>query len=267
MPISLRRSGHGGDPTTTEAPPTYTPANHQHLSGKWLYGGNWMNHFGHFITEGLTTLWPRVRGVRGIVCHPYLFGNSVTSWHEELLFRMGWDVPVIVATHGAIVDELIVPERPVTLNHSIAPQAINVWGRVASAGTPSRDVFLSRSKLPPGRRDIPGDERLDDLMAGIGFDVLHPQEMPITEQLDAVAGARVLAGVSGSALHLSAFTHAHTRVLELGDTRTPHKALPFQRIIDDAAGRPSGFVPYTTREGEPRDLALAEQAITTLLTT
>lgn len=261
---SQRRGGIGGDLVLSEDPERITtPVGTNHLSGTWLYGGHWMGHFGHFIIETLTTLWSRKR-VDGIIFHPFIFGSEIHEWQRTLVRRLGFHVPIMVAGQGCVVEELIVPERPFTLNHSVAPEAVGVWNRLASPGTCSSRVFLSRSRLTTDSRSVPGDERLDALMSSLGFNVIHPQELNVEGQLDMVAAAAILAGVAGSALHLSVFAHPHCKVLELGDRRTPDRPMPNQRVLDDAVGRPSGFVPFYS-DGEVRDICETERTISALL--
>lgn len=264
LPISQRIGGRGGDLVTSDDPETIGgTGGYSRLSGRWLYAGNWMGQFGHFITETLTNMWPR-ECFDGIICHPFVFGNSIHPWQVELVRRLGHSVPIMISNQGCVVDELVVPQRPFTLNDSVEAQAVNVWQRVASAGNLSRKVFLSRSKLSNDSRRVDGDDRLDQLMESLGFDVVHPQTLPISEQLDVVAQAGILSGVSGSALHLSAFAHSHAQILEIGDTRSHSQALPNQRVIDDSVGRSSGFVPYMAAESG-RDLSETERMISSLV--
>jgi capsular polysaccharide biosynthesis protein len=72
--------------------------------------------------------------------------------------------------------------------------------------------------------------------------VVHPETLPITEQIELVRGARVLAGLSGSALHLSAFAEPGTQVLTVGDRRDLGKPMPAQTMLDEACGHRSMFV-------------------------
>ena len=265
VPSSQRVGERGGDLVATANPEhVLTPESYDQVSGRWLYGGHWMEQFGHFITETATTLWPQAENVDGIIFHPFIFGGKIAPWHLTLIRRLGWNVPLMVARHGAVVEELVIPDRTFVLNESAAPEAAQVWSRIASPWRPHREVFLSRSELEKDSRRVLGDKRLDDLMAALGFDVLHPQQMSIEDQLNAVAEASVLAGVSGSALHLSAFTHPGTKVIEIGDMRSQHQALPNQRVIDGAVGRPSEFVPFFSTDGQ-RVLGETQEKLVALL--
>jgi len=58
-----------------------------------------------------------------------------------------------------------------------------------------------------------------------------------------VSDAQVVAGASGSALHLSAFAPSSTRVLEIGDSRSPDRPVAMQVVIDAACGHEHAFLP------------------------
>ena len=66
--------------------------------------------------------------------------------------------------------------------------------------------------------------------------------LTIDDQLRLVADAEVVAGPSGSALHLSAFARASARVLEIGDSRSPGRPVAMQVLIDAACGHEQAFV-------------------------
>ncbi|PCC31157.1 glycosyltransferase 61 family protein [Glutamicibacter sp. BW77] len=251
LPSSQRASGEivvSEDPSVING-----HAGFNSLSGRWLYGGHWMNHFGHFISESLTTLWPRIGDIDGILFHPFIFGSTKLQWQHDFLNQLGMRLPILISRQGCIVEELIVPQRSVILNKSCAPQAVDVWKRISVSGRPAMKVFLSRSRLGSDPRAIQGDVRLDSLMKDLGFNIFYPETISIAEQLDLAANASILAGVSGSALHVSAFSHAKTKVLEIGDQRSPRRALANQLLIDGASGRSSAFVPLVT-DHEGRDI-------------
>lgn len=235
------------------------------LEGTWLYGGHWIGHFGHFFTESVTTLWPRDLEVRGLVFHRY-FGRhqGIQPWQTELVERAGWGgLPVEVVTDDPVeVERLWVPSRGVVANGWAHQGAVDVWDRmVASVGTrtpgPER-VFLSRLAFNERRREqgratrtTPRrDRRLDRFFAGAGFAVVAPETLGIADQIALAAGAEVIAGCAGSALHLAAFAPAGTRVLELGDNRSPEVQVPMQHVIDHVRGHPSAFVPFPTPVSE-----------------
>lgn len=270
---SLRQSGHRGDLVRTVDPPRVDPPrSSDRLRGTWLYGGHWIGQFGHFLTETLTTLWPRPGRIAGIVFHRFIFPTSVEPWQRDLLSLAGWpaDLAVEVVHRPTRVDRLVVPSRPLVLNQCSGPEAAEVWARVASGVRPlGRPVFLSRSGLTEDPRRLPGDEELDGLMADLGLEIVRPETLSLADQVAAVAQAPVVVAVSGSHLHLTAFADASTRVVEIGDLRTRAAPVPNQRVIDAARGHTTAFVPLVTANapGEPvaRDARATAAAVAALL--
>lgn len=228
------------------------------LPGRWLYGGHWMQHFGHFVVETLTTLWAEEQ-VDGLVFHKYLKRPwAVDAWQRRLLDLAGYPgVPVRVADGRTSlrVETLVVPDRSVVAHGWAHPQAHEVWERVAvpfrGRGGPER-VFLSRTGHNEARRaeghrsalrSTPEwDRALDAWFAGAGFEVVRPEVLTVDDQLALVADAQEVAGASGSALHLSAFAPTTARVLEIGDRRSPDGPLAMQLVVDAACGHEHGFL-------------------------
>ncbi len=249
----------------------------EHLEGRWIYGGHWETHFGHFLVETLTNLWPardeaeRSAPLRGIVAHHRHRGSRpddepdrgvrvprLKDWQRELLELSGYGgLPVRLVDRVPVrVDDVVVPERPVTLKAWARPEAVATWRRISEAvGSrgPERRVFLSRSAMntrrrakqgPRVRSDDAWDDHLDRRFARAGYAVVHTEELSIRDQVALVRGARVVAGSSGSALHLAAFADPGTRVLEVGDRRWPDRPSLTQRLLDAACGHRPGFVPH-----------------------
>ncbi|MEW6225962.1 MAG: glycosyltransferase family 61 protein [Chloroflexota bacterium] len=243
------------------------------LNGTWLYAGTWMHQFGHFVTETVTTLWPDPIDVAGLVAHPFAHLETRYPWQTDLVELSGYGArPLVLALEPVRVERLLVPTRPFVAAAYATPMAVRAWERIAEAATgaagtpePSGNVFLSRSRFHRRTGDasrldtrrLENEEELDELMRSRGWRVIYPEEMPIGDQVRAVRSARVIAGMSGSALHLAAFAPSGTRVLEIGDLRSGGRPVRNQRVIDAVRGHLTAFVPL--RGDEPR-LALGELA-------
>ncbi|WP_170219286.1 glycosyltransferase family 61 protein [Nocardioides litoris] len=266
--VSSQKIGglHGAQ--LAQADPDRVPARQpgaRRLEGTWLYGGHWVRHFGHFFLETVTTLWPEPASlleVRGVVFHTFsgpVDGPSPAQ--ATLLDLAGWGhLPqVVVADDNVVVERLLVPGRGLVVNGWAWEQARTVWRRMAVAAGAAADldpdgprVFLSRSAFHRAEReagratrtDEGHDAALDRAFADAGFDVVAPEALAVREQVRLAASASVLAGAAGSALHLSAFAPAGTRVLELGDPRSPAVQVPSQRVVDRVCEHPSAHVPW-----------------------
>lgn len=227
------------------------------LSGRWLYGGHWMGHFGHFLLETISSLWPEPDpSFVGLVFHRWPAEREAPvrfDWQNWLIQQTGWDIPIhIIEERPARVQNLCIPTRAYRLHRGALPEAVRVWDRIAPQRPSLGPVYLSRSRLAPHQRTTPGDEALDECMRELGCTVVHPQELPIAEQVEIVSRATTIVGPSGSQLHLSIFSRACQRVIEIGDLRLPDTPILDQLLIAAARGHEHHFVPLL-RSGDKRD--------------
>lgn len=174
-------------------------------------------------------------------------------------------MPLYVAEYPISVGELVVPSRPFHPNRSTTEESVAAWDRAVRDPAPGPNLFMSRSRLPKNKQRTDGDNELDERFAELGFRIMHPQEVTLSEQLDAAGGANILAGLSGSALHTSAILPQRTKILELGDPRTPTKPIRTQVAIDAARRRRHEFVPFYVKDARTRDIAKTMSHVSSLL--
>ena len=80
-------------------------------------------------------------------------------------------------------------------------------------------IYLSRRLLKRRLRRLSNDAAVERRVARRGFAIVHPQHMSLVDQINAAAGADLIAGVDGSALHLSVFMRPGSRMLVLQTKR------------------------------------------------
>lgn len=276
VPGSQRHwDGDAHAPVAADPDRVRVPRVARRLSGTWMYGGHWSTHFGHFLLETLPNLWPttaRTEALAGIVFHRPVRGKlppgsahaplerpELTGWQGELLDLAGYGAADVRVVHGrgVRVQRLIVPPRPVLLKRWAQAPAVDLWRRISEAvghrGQHSR-VYLSRSRFHAtetgaarARVDLDWQAHLDASFASAGFEVVHPETLSIVDQITVVRGADVLAGLAGSAMHLSAFAEPGTHVLVVGDRRSPRRPNDTQTMLDAACGHLTAFVPSDDR--------------------
>lgn len=286
VPASQRWwNGDMGKAIAVDPPVIQVPNKARRLGGRWLYGGHMAWHFGHFMLETLPNLWPEpeVANVTGLIFHRRIKGDppppgavglvkpTLQPWHADFIELAGYGGLKIWVVTGrpVFVDALVVPTRPVLLKKWALPQAASLWQRVsATVGDRGRDrrIYLSRQLFnatkDPASKHVriseAWEQHIEREFAAAGFTVVHPETLTIREQITVVRGADLIAGPSGSALHQSAFASSETRVIEIGDQRSPTDPMPSQQLIDAACGRLTAFVPYRDND--------ALQAVLTTLT-
>ena len=242
----------------------------RYLPGTWLYGGTWFDHFGHFMLETVTSLWPELshevraqweQGLGGIVFHRFPFQNppSAGPYQQTLIDLAGFpgvNLEVVDAQPVA-VRRLILPQRSLAIYDWATPEAASVWSRIglaagSSSARPNGLLYLSRTRFNEriraqggqARTTVARDRQLDELMDGAGFEVVCPETLDITTQIRLATASRVIAGLSGTALHLSAFAPT-AAVLQFGDERWPNSLGFGQQLVSAAHGQRVALIPPT----------------------
>jgi capsular polysaccharide biosynthesis protein len=249
---SERFGGQFGDraiavnPERTEIDPT-VPV----LAGTSMYLGHWMGrHYGHFLLETLSSTWAarEVDGVDHFVFHPFLpeFGTDIPPYAPPFLEPQGVDMDKLVILDGPQrLERVAIPERLTKINYQIHRRMRDVYAAIrdrvgVDANTP-RHVFLSRARLPANRQRI-NEPAVEDLFGARGFAIVHPQELPIKEQVRIWAGCDVLAGFSGSGMHNAVFCRPDTQIIDLLD-RSGSGGLRSQQLCNLLAGANAMKVP------------------------
>jgi capsular polysaccharide biosynthesis protein len=106
--------------------------------------------------------------------------------------------------------------------------------------TPSR-VFISRARSGRQGRTLRNRARIEAIAADAGFAIVHPEQLPLIDQVRLFAGARQIMGEYGSALHGTIFSPAGTVVAALRGTGSPIAGF-LQSAIGHSLHQPTGYV-------------------------
>jgi capsular polysaccharide biosynthesis protein len=257
--LSIRVGGVGGDQSASVDPASLPPEQRggTWLTGRTLYLGPFMNHYGHFITEGLSRYWKQDIGpVDHVVAYPFMHNNGnilVEDFHRHLARLL--EVPIdrmAILRSQTVFDEIVVPEQLWTNNVHVNAHMRTVYARIRGrhAGTRSSGrVFLTRA---PSKR-LGNPLAVEEVFASFGFRVIHPERVPIAEQLALYANCEVLASLSGSGMHNCLFARPGLMTIEVGDARARRTPVPMQRMANELAQVEAHFIPFG--EGTEADIA------------
>jgi capsular polysaccharide biosynthesis protein len=199
-----------------------------------LYLGHAFTHFGHFLLETMSALsWAGVVDAdMPLLFHPFDERSDADVFSQQphgvaCLQLLG--IPrqrIVMATTDMAVEDLLVAPRAYRIGHGPSCDFRSVCHALREAALrderqpATQRVYLSRRRLKRrlGQR-LSNEMEVERQVARRGFAVLHPEQMSFADQIRAVAGADIVAGVDGSALHLSAFMRPRTRMLVLETQR------------------------------------------------
>lgn len=229
----IRRSYGQSNEGQVGYPGSVEPAPETTRPGTAIYAGPWLDHFGHFLLEGLARAWairrhpelPVVWSADGDWQAPVAVpgddgagagaeagagggvgpgvGNDPRDtpggWRAALLETLGIRNEMILVREPMRFERLLVPDAGYQIQHVCHPEHAAALGVVERRPEPGRKLWLSRSRLPQmGNLSIPLVEaRLEEL----GWTVIAPETLSIPEQMAELARAERVAGEMGSQLH------------------------------------------------------------------
>lgn len=220
---------HEGRPLRRVTPVIAPPVKLERVDEPVVYAGHLPKHFGHFLLESLSRTWVYPELQVGPL--PLLHLRQRFNVHEQPLLEAlirPFGARLLPVERPTLLRSVLVPEQGIEIGRDYHPTMRRVYDAIrdeliGSEVTPDdTPLYLSRTRLPRGRRATLGEHRLEARLERAGVRILHPQELPLADQIRTVAGARTVIGLPGTALHLTLFRSlADARTISL-DTRMTH---------------------------------------------
>ena len=163
-----------------------------------VYCGYLVNHWGHFLIEGVTRLWYFLENDPGVDKYVFFLDENeereIKANYREFLELLGiWEHLEIINT-PTTYREVIVPELGLYCRKRYTPRLLKVYDTVANNAVPDPNwerpakIYYSRSQFKKGMPfesgfdtldDFFSEKRLHDSISGKGAarpdDLLHPQ--------------------------------------------------------------------------------------------
>jgi capsular polysaccharide biosynthesis protein len=194
--------------------------------GKHLYAGVLMDHYGHFLTESLGRAW----AIKAYPDLPFVWQahpkkKRLNNWQVEVLKIVGIDVDRLRLVNRATrLETIILPETGLWLGRYIHPGQIDALAAFAFRPPQRQRVWLSRTRLPAAVGRVLDEDAIEDRLANLGWNIIHPQTLTVAEQLNAMADAELISGFVGSAFHtliLGKDIRARVRLLDRTNIALP----------------------------------------------
>ena len=185
------------------------------LKGRYLYGGMAYSHFGHFLCESTGRLWALDHAAEfdGVVWLPKnaLGHPAKQTRHYDRFFKALGRGKLVLTAPQAItrIEELVIPEQGFGIGalSSGRPQYRDFMRRFLGADIAAKGgerLYVSRSGLNTKRGSVLLERRIEALMQAEGYEVFHPQDHRLSEQIARYKAAKAIVALDGSALYLAA---------------------------------------------------------------
>ncbi|MCH9275497.1 glycosyltransferase 61 family protein [Bifidobacterium amazonense] len=201
-----------------------------------IFGGCLINHFGHALLDGTARTWylaEAAEDLRIVFLH-YPHKSDVPFDALKFVELMGIDMDrVEVIDRPTQFRRVIVPDEAIYPANAYRPEYVRTFDAIRARIRPmdARKVYLSRSQF--GLRPVYNETYYEEFFARRGFVVIHPETLPIEEQIAYVAGADEIVTSIGSMSHLFLFAKDTVTATVLNRST---QCLPGQIIVDQVRG-------------------------------
>jgi len=235
-------------------------------------GPDYFEHYGHWITEGLSKYWilgnlrnhdyiiPRtafLRRKRALLKRLIFFHKEPHYSTARKIFRIKNDQ--LRYCLGPVKSrEIIVPESSIVLRNSISPKHIQVTQEIAShflktkrIDNDNRPVYLSRTRLRNPIRKYLSERTVENYCDQRGFKIIYPELLTLEQQIRLFNEHSVFIGPTGSAFHTVMFRivgrPVHLIYLTQGNKHANYD------LVDELMGNHSYNIPCLEKlSGQPK---------------
>jgi len=185
-----------------------------------VYLGPLFFHYGHFLLESTSRLWVlfnedivKQREHLTFVFHCKMAsGNTPSFINEFLSFFNTFNIEIIDGRFNSKyleMNEVLIPDAAFVADYSINKLYLKPFNFVkhqlkGDSKSCSKSCYLSRQELDINTRKIIGESAFIDILDK-SVDVISPEKLSLTEQINKLSTYNSLTGVIGSAFHTILF--------------------------------------------------------------
>jgi hypothetical protein len=188
--------------------------------------------YGHFLVATLDKFWylfdDRYRHLKNLKI--VLTCEKWEKWFDFLILLGFQKEQIMILTDVNVCQfkKCFVPEPSFTWGNAKANFQFCKIGDYLRSNAPNtynyEKIYFSRTSFDNNRnrsdvlvnRKIYGEQQIENIFRKNGFEIIHPNKYSIAQQMSLLKNCKVLAGVSGSALHQSLFLQNGSEVIMLG---------------------------------------------------
>lgn len=189
----------------------YSVTHPEYRDQKVVYCGYMINHWGHFLVEGVCRLWYFMEQDPSIDKYIFFLDENEQreikgNYREFLQLLKIWD-KVEFINKPITYREVLVPELALKCRTYYSPKFREMFDTIADsivvdpAWKPLEKIYYSRSQLAKGQPFEFGFAMLDNFFAKNGYTILYPEKVPLSQMIYYIRNSKVVASLSGTLAH------------------------------------------------------------------
>jgi hypothetical protein len=188
------------------------PLDIEFISGVTYSADSEFKGYGHLLLESLSQLW----AVKNVRADRVLISDAAASYFTPLFEP--FDLPPLVTFKQPVqFESLIVANQCYVLDESVTTTFVEICGNIRDHfdpdGSATRKLYISRARAR--QRKLENEAEVESVMVAHGFEIIHPEEISLPDQVRLFSNAAVIVGPAGSGLYNAIFSRPGTRRLIL----------------------------------------------------
>lgn len=203
--------------------------------------GYLVDHWGHFLVEGIERLWFSDKNDRMVDKYVYVVENGSNRTLEgnflEFIKLLGIENKVEIINRPQKFKRIIVPELGYKRCQCYSQDFINMLNTINNKAISCKSefnlpkkVFLTRSKFPKAKCYEVGLDYLDNLFKMNGFELIEPERTSLKQIINILEAAEVIACESGTLPHNMLLTNNSNLIIMERQTTINEIQLDIDRI-------------------------------------
>ncbi len=180
-------------------------------------------HYGHFITEGLSRLWPILDNHYKDYKIAYISEAAEDKFNDFFLLFGINKSNIIRIDKPTKFKSIIVPEPSIRLHdycHEMYSETIiKILKNVPF--TDKKNIFLSKKANRWTGKSI-GEKYIQEIFSRNGYEIIYPEQMSIKEFLSLILSAKRVVASSGSSAHNAVFMRKKSELICLNRSDHHH---------------------------------------------
>ena len=230
------------------------PLNIDKRSGRAIYLGCYIRHWGHFLIEGISRWWPLLNEEAYRDCDLcYLIYGQQRDYMDQLAGLFGLDKSRLKRIEKPTVyDEIIIPEASSEQAHFWSEEYQKTIQKISSTikAVPNDKIYLSRMRFSDR---LLGEKAIEQTLRRNGWKIIYPEKLSIKKQIAVIKGAGEIACVSGTTAHNLIFSRQGSKcaIFERGGIKPNEVQMPLNEMNDlDISCVKASYFPLPTSSGD-----------------
>ena len=205
----------------------------EYLDEDVIYLGYLNNHWGHFLLDSTSRLYPFLKDTEGKYKYAYVVnegqeyipGASIARFFELL----GITERVLFINKPVRCKSITIPEQGFMINAYYSKEFLEIFEKVVSgvdcSKYPTYDkVYYARASFKKAQESELGENVLLELFKKNHFTIISPEKCTLDEQIAIVRNAKFLAGITGTIPHNLLFAKPGQKMLIINKTHNINMA-------------------------------------------